>query len=86
MPSPSPALAESVPAASRHRPRSRRRGAPPGEAHGHSKLTDDRVRAARLLFVEGIPISAIARAFGISRQALTNAVHRRTWGHVGERG
>lgn len=57
-------------------------GDPVGERNGNAKLTDLRVRLARRLGERGAPIAPLARWLGVSRQALSDAVRRKTWRHV----
>lgn len=57
---------------------SRRRG----EAHPYSKLTGAIVREARQRRASGESISGIARALGLPRTPISNAILRKTWKHL----
>lgn len=58
------------------RPRAR------GEGHGSAVLTEQIVREARILFREGARTADLADLYGVSRQAMSNALYGRTWAHV----
>lgn len=56
-----------------------------GEGHGRAKLTADAVRAARLEcapYSRASGLSALARKYGVSRDAMEKAVSGQTWAHV----
>jgi hypothetical protein len=53
-----------------------------GEKNPQSKLTEDRVREARQLWRDGLSLTKIAKKFGMSRDAITEACHGRHWKHV----
>jgi hypothetical protein len=53
-----------------------------GMRHGAAKLTDAKVREARRLARTGIRITEIARQFGVTRTAASNAIQGLTWRHI----
>jgi hypothetical protein len=53
-----------------------------GERHGNARLTDNRVRAIRLLLGDGVRPTAIARCLGVSIQTITRIRDGRAWLHV----
>jgi hypothetical protein len=59
-------------------------GAPPGERHGLSILTDQRVRDARHLSALGVPTATIAKVYGVAETTMRRAIRRTTWRHLNE--
>lgn len=53
-----------------------------GESNVVSKLNDEMVREARRRSAEGETYSALGQEFGVSPEAISNAVRRKTWKHV----
>ena len=53
-----------------------------GEAHNFAKLTEQKVRAIRRRRLEGEELKKLAAEYGVSVQAVYNAVRRETWKHV----
>lgn len=54
-----------------------------GEAHGNSRLTEEKVRRARRLYEEGgVTFEALGRQLGVSYRAVRRAVRGITWKHV----
>lgn len=53
-----------------------------GERHFRSKLTEQRVKAARALRAKGYTFRRLARRFGVNHKTLRNAIVGRTWSHV----
>jgi hypothetical protein len=53
-----------------------------GERSGRAKLTDAKVREARALFKDGLPIRRIAARMGVDHKTMTQALHGITWSHV----
>lgn len=53
-----------------------------GELHGHSILTEDKVREIRQRWASGERGVAIARDYGVCPGAVYSVAHRRTWKHV----
>ncbi len=53
-----------------------------GEAHSRARLTEAAVREIRQRYLAGERAAALAQAFGVSRTAITDIVHRRRWRHV----
>jgi transposase len=49
---------------------------------GTARLKSDSVREMRRLAADGMSQRAIARRFGVSKNAVTSVVSRRTWAHV----
>lgn len=61
----------------------RNRANPPrGMRSGHTKLTDDNVRAIRQLHGQGASHVTLATQFGISDSAVGAIVNGQSWGHV----
>ena len=56
----------------------------PGERNGTHKLTDDDVRAIRLLREQGALQRELAARFGVSRSAIQFVVSGKHWSHVKE--
>lgn len=54
-----------------------------GSAHGRAKLTENAVASCRTRVAAGERIRDLAREFGVSRVAMTNAVRGKTWRHIG---
>jgi hypothetical protein len=52
-----------------------------GERHASAKLTNETVNDIREIYPK-MTLSAIARQFGVSKQAIWCVVHRITWKHV----
>ncbi len=53
-----------------------------GEAHPNAKLTVDIVRRIRKLHAQQVSYTRLAAMFGVSDDAVRDAVRRRTWKHV----
>jgi hypothetical protein len=53
-----------------------------GEAHGNSKLTEDAVRQIRMLHIQGWSYVRLGKMFGVSHDAVRDAVTGRTWKHI----
>lgn len=53
-----------------------------GAGNGASKLTAGAVRWARKLSAQGCPFSKLAQCYGVTAEAISAAVKRRTWAHV----
>ena len=53
-----------------------------GEKHHSAKLNSDKVRVARHLHRLGRQIKDIALRFGVSKSAMADAIHGKTWAHV----
>jgi len=53
-----------------------------GEAHPNAKLTADAVGQIRALHTQGVSYVRLADMFGVSDDAVRDAVRRRTWRHV----
>ena len=53
-----------------------------GEKHGNAKLTDEKVRVIKALFLEGRTKTAIALEMGVCRIAIGNVLRGKTWAHV----
>ena len=53
-----------------------------GEAHGHAKLTDEKVRAIRKRYAELNSLTKVAKEFGITFQNVSCIKNRKTWRHV----
>lgn len=76
---------------SRTHPESRRNGAltkpekvARGEAHGHARLTEDRVREIRRRYASGEKQTAIALSMGETVSLIGKIVRRTRWGHVSD--
>lgn len=54
----------------------------PGEKNRHAKLTDDNVRAIRILISHGMRTSQLAECFELSRHAITKIKTGRSWKHL----
>lgn len=55
----------------------------PGEENPNTPLTERDVRHIRARYSEdGASMYELASVFGVTRQTISNIVHRRTWGHV----
>jgi len=60
-------------------------GAPPGERHGRSKMTDKKVRAVRARYDQGgISILALASEYDICYTTCRAIILRHTWKHVAD--
>ena len=60
-----------------------RGGQTKGEKHGRSKLTETDVREIRIKYANGgITHRQLALEYGISQQAITKIIRRRTWSHI----
>lgn len=55
-----------------------------GERNGFSKLTDTAVMEARTLRSQGLSFSKIGAKFGVTAQAIFQALKGKTWGHIKE--
>lgn len=55
-----------------------------GEDHPSAKITSREVLEIRRLAEEGVLLKAIAAQYGISRQAVSDIIHRRRWAHLEE--
>ena len=55
---------------------------PAGEAHPSVKLSDAKVRGARILHANAAPIRELARYYNVSPKTMADAVKGRTWKHV----
>ncbi len=53
-----------------------------GVRHGSAKLTEDQVRAIRVRCASGETIVSLAKAFGVSRAAISATVSGKHWRHV----
>ncbi len=53
-----------------------------GERHYLAKLTDQKVRDARMRWVAGETQASIAASYGVSPSKITDAINRKTWKHV----
>ncbi len=53
-----------------------------GERHFNTAITEDNVRQIRYLGYTNMTKKKIGEKFGISRQAVTDILYKRTWGHV----
>lgn len=53
-----------------------------GEGHFNASITEDDVRRIRYLGSTNLARRKIGERFGISRQAVTDILFKRTWGHV----
>jgi predicted DNA-binding protein (UPF0251 family) len=56
--------------------------APPGADHPQAKLTDDDVRAIRVLRAQGAKRADLSKQFGVSERTVAAVVNRSRWGHV----
>lgn len=57
-----------------------------GEEHHNAKLTEDKVRELRRLVEEvDICIACAAKIVGVNKGTAWDAVHYKTWKHVGEK-
>jgi 5-methylcytosine-specific restriction endonuclease McrA len=54
-----------------------------GEAHGNSRLTEERVLRLRQALRDGENIAALAREFGVNRYTALLAARGDTWRHLG---
>jgi hypothetical protein len=61
----------------RHRVRPRK-----GEDHGNARLTESDVAAMRSQRKAGVPVTAIARQFGVVLSTVYRIVNASAWGHV----
>lgn len=55
---------------------------PRGERSGHARLTADGVVALRADFSRGVPLSALALRFGVTKQTAHEAAVGKTWAHI----
>ena len=54
-----------------------------GEANDYAKLTEQQVRDIRLRWrYRVVPMSALAREYGVSQSAISDICRRATWAHV----
>ncbi len=53
-----------------------------GERHPNHKLTDERVRTARLMYSMGKTMQYIANCLGVHRNTIQAVLEGRTWRHV----
>ena len=53
-----------------------------GESHPEAKLTEEDVRAIRILYAAGVTYMKLAEQFGVSWTNIREIVHRRAWKHV----
>ncbi len=53
-----------------------------GEASHFSKLTDTAIRQIRLLYSKGETLQELGKQVGVSKQAISYIVNRKTWKHV----
>lgn len=53
-----------------------------GASHSSAKLDDAKVVEAKLRVMRGESCAAIARSFGVTRQAVWRAVRGYTWKHL----
>lgn len=58
------------------------KGGPAGEAHHSARLTDAIVAACRFRHAAGESQMALAREFGVTVQAMHNAIRHKTWRHL----
>ena len=59
-----------------------RAGGPPGEKHGMSKLTDEKVRWLRWFYEDGWSQDQIANMLGVSQNTVSRAIRSECWKHV----
>ena len=58
-------------------------GAPPGEAHGLSKLTEPEVLQIRALYItKQYTHSQLAKQFGVSGTQISRIINRQQWAHI----
>jgi transposase len=55
---------------------------PHGESHGCSKLKNEQVLEIRKSLGEGMSLSKLAKEFGVSKRAVLNIKHKKTWRHI----
>lgn len=55
---------------------------PCGEKHVQAKLTDDKVREIRRLYVAGSTMAKLADLYEVSSIAIWSVIHRKTWKHI----
>lgn len=53
---------------------------PQGQRHGKAKLTEQVVIEVRRRAATGLSLAALAREYGVSRQAIADVIRRRSWG------
>lgn len=53
-----------------------------GTKNGMAILNDDKVRAIRKMYADGVKITDIAKEFAIGRSTVYNVVEKRTWKHI----
>ncbi len=53
-----------------------------GSRNGRALVTEEDVRAIRLLRISGSTVYALVARFGVSKQTVWDICARRTWGHV----
>jgi len=53
-----------------------------GVNHHYAKLDDDKVRAIRNAYVDGVSVPSLAREYVVSEASISNVIKRRTWKHV----
>lgn len=53
-----------------------------GSKHKHAKLTEDVVREARLLKIEGTTYDVLEKKYNVNRMTLHAAITGKTWRHV----
>lgn len=54
-----------------------------GERSGNAKFTNEKVKLIRKLYlVESLSGPFLASKFGVTKKAIYDVIHRRTWGHV----
>jgi len=63
-------------------PRPKNEQMPRGERNNKAKLTEEKVRELRQLFLKGWACSALARRYGISYPAAKDVIDRKHWAHV----
>lgn len=51
-----------------------------GEGHHLAKLTDSKVR--EILVSSGVSVSALSRAYGVSRASIRDVLNGKTWKHI----
>lgn len=53
-----------------------------GSSNGMAKLTEAKVNQIRFMFADGIPITELAKLYGVTKSNIWYVVRVRTWKHV----